>query len=173
MRYILASLVRNLVAGLRLALFMPVTRLAFRIDLAQLLLLFVLSAAIDVGGDWLRTGPAREFSLFGAGTELYSGALLLLVSAVLALVFRQRALALAVPVIALAAVPVTQVLNFALPLLTRDSLTSEVFAALGGRLFELWMVAILVRSVAVAFAPPVTRVWLGAICGGLLLAVVA
>jgi hypothetical protein len=170
MRYALASFVRNLVAGLRLALFLPVTRLAFRIDLAQLLLLFVFSAAIDAGGDWFRTGPAREFSLLGAGTELYSGALLLLVSALLALAFRQRALALAVPVIALAAVPVAQALNFVLPLLTRDSLTSEMVAALGGRLFELWMVAILVRSVAVAFSPPVVRVWLGAICGGLLLA---
>ncbi len=81
-----------------LALFLPVTRLAFRIDLPQLLLLFVVSAAIDVAGDWLRTGDGREFSLFGAGTELYSGALLLLVSAILALAFRQRALVLAIPV---------------------------------------------------------------------------
>ena len=80
MRYALASLARNLAAGLRLSLFLPVTRLAFRIDLVQLLLLFVLSAAIDVAGDWLRTGPDRVFSLLGAGTELYSGALLLLVS---------------------------------------------------------------------------------------------
>ena len=41
----LRSLVRNLVAGLRLAFFLPVTRLAFRIDLAAALLLFVVSCA--------------------------------------------------------------------------------------------------------------------------------
>jgi len=170
MRYALASLARNLAAGLRLSLFLPVSRLAFRIDLVQLLLLFVFSSAIDVAGDWLRTGPGREFSLFGAGTELYSGALLLLVSAILALVSRQRALAVAVPVIVLAAVPVAQALNFLVPLVRGESLLVEIVVALGGPLFELWMVAILVRSVAVAFAPPTPRVWLGAICGGLLLA---
>ena len=170
MRYALAALARNLVAGLRLSLFLPVTRLAFRIDLGQLLLLFVCSAAIDVAGDWLRTEPGRVFSLLGAGTELYSGALLLLVSAILALSFRQRMLALAIPVIVLAAIPLAQALNLLLPLFQGKSIAFDMFAALGGPLFELWMVAILVRSVAVAIAPPTPRVWLGALCGGLLLA---
>lgn len=170
MRYALASLFRNLVAGLRLSLFMPVTRLAFRIGLAQVLLLFAFSAAIDVAGDWSRTGPVREFSLFGAGSELYSGALLLLASAALALVFRQRALALAIPAIVLASVPLVQGLNYLLPVVQVDSIPSGIGAELFGRLLVLWMVAILVRSVAVAFAPPTSRVWLRAICGGLLLA---
>jgi hypothetical protein len=170
MRYAFASLARNLAAGLRLSLFLPVTRLAFRIDLAQLLLLFVFSAAIDVAGDWLRTEPGREFSLLGAGTELYSGALLLLVSAILALSFRQRILAFAIPVIVLASIPLAQALNLLLPLFKGGSIAFDMFAALGGPLFELWMVAILVRSVAVAIAPPTQRVWLAALCGGLLLA---
>jgi len=169
MRYVLASFVRNLTAGLRLSLFMPVSRLAFRIDVAQLLLLFVFSATIDVAGDWTRVS-AHEFSLYGAGTELYTGALLLLASALLALLFRQRALALAVPVIVLASVPLAQVMNYLVPLLNGRSLPFEMGAALAGRVLELWMVAILVRCVAVAFAPPITRVWLGAIFGGLLLA---
>jgi hypothetical protein len=170
MRYALVSLARNLAAGLRLSLFMPVTRLAFRIDLAQLLLLFVFSEAVDVAGDWFRTGPAREFSLFGAGAELYSGALLLLASAVLALIFRQRALALAVPVIVLASVPLVQGLNLLLPTFHVESLSIGIGVALVERLLVLWMVAILVRSVAVALAPPTSRVWLRAIFGGLLLA---
>jgi len=170
MRYALASFVRNLVAGLRLSLFMPVTRLAFRIDLVQLLLLFVFSAIIDATGDWLRTGPDRVFSLHGAGTELYSGALLLLVSAVVAVAFRQRALALAIPVVAMSAVPVAQILNFLLPLSTVAMFVRELVARLGIGVIELWMLAILVRSVAVALAPPPPRVWLLAICGGLLLA---
>ena len=170
MRYALASLVRNLYAGLRLALFLPVARLAFRIDIAQLLLLFVFSAAIDVAGDWLRAGPDREFSLLGAGTELYSIAMVLLASAILALALRQRALALAAPVIVMASVPVVQALNYLLPLLKVGSLPVAIVGELGGRLFELWMVAILVRCVAVALAPPSPRVWLQAIGGGLLLA---
>ncbi len=171
MRHALASLTRNLVAGLKLSLFMPVARLAFRIDLAQLLLLFVLSAAIDVTGDWFRAGPAREFSLYGAGTELYSAALLLLGGAVLALVLRQRALAMAIPVIVLSAVPLAQALNFVLPFLNGDSLVMGLSFELVRRLFMLWMVAILVRSVAVALAPPTPRMWLAAVGGGLLLAV--
>ncbi|HEY5308225.1 MAG TPA: hypothetical protein VIK97_06945, partial [Casimicrobiaceae bacterium] len=150
MRYALASLARNLAAGLRLSLFLPVTRLAFRIDLAQLLLLFVFSAAIDVAGDWLRTEPGRVFSLLGVGTELYSGALLLLVSAILALSFRQRMLAVAIPVIVLASIPLAQALNLLLPLFQGKFIALDIFAAFGGPLFELWMVAILVRSVAVA-----------------------
>jgi hypothetical protein len=169
MRLALFSLARNLVAGFKLALFLPVARLAFRIDLMQLVLLFVVSAAIDVAGDWLRTGDDRQFSLFGAGTELYSGALLLLVSAILALAFRQRTLVLAIPVIVLAAVPVGQALNFLVPLSRDSSFVFELLGMFGSTLFQLWMVAILVRSVAVAFAPPPPRVWLSAICGGLLL----
>jgi len=170
MRYALTSFGRNLVAGLRLALFLPVTRLAFRIDVAQLVLLFVFSAAIDVAGDWLRAGEGREFSLLGAGTELYSGAALLLIAAVLALAFRQRTLVLAIPVIVMAAVPIVQVLNFLIPLSTLAAFARDLVGALGIDGVELWMVAILVRSVAVAFAPSPPRVWLLAICGGLLLA---
>ena len=170
MRYALTSLFRNLVAGLRLALFMRVDRNAFRIDLVQLLLLFVFSAAIDVAGDWFRTGPERMFSLFGFGTELYSAAMLLLASAVLALIFRQLALALAIPVIVLASVPIAQTLNFLPPIFAADALPLAMGSFLGGRLLVLWMVAILVRCVAVAFAPPTPRVWLGAALGGLLLA---
>ncbi len=68
MRLAISSLYRNLLAGLRLSLFLPVTRLQFRIDLVQLLLLFVFSALIDVAGDWSRTVPPRELSLLGAGT---------------------------------------------------------------------------------------------------------
>jgi hypothetical protein len=170
MRLALTSLARNLVAGLRLALFLRVTRLAFRIDLAQLVLLFAFSALVDVGGDWLRTADDREFSLLGFGTELYSGALLLLVSAILALLWRQRTLALAIPVIAMASVPLVQALNFLVPLAKGSFFVIELVGMFGATLLQLWMVLILVRSVAVAFAPAPPRVWLLAICGGLLLA---
>ena len=170
MRHELDSLRRNLVAGLRVALFLPVTRLHFRIDLAQLLLLFVLSAAIDIGGDWFRAGPAREFSLLGAGTELYSGALLFLTAALLALIWRQRSLALAVPVIVLASVPAVQALHFLPYILKSESLPFEWVLGIVDGGITLWLVMILVRGVAIAYSPPAGRLWLRAIAGGLLLA---
>ena len=85
---------------------MPVTRLAFRIDLAQLLLLFVVSALIDIATDWIRFGPDARFSSLGAGGEFFTISVLLLVRrSRRRVMFRQRALALAIPVLALAAYP--------------------------------------------------------------------
>src|SRR6187200_1867780 len=101
MAYAFATLLHNLRAGLRLACFLRVDRLSFRIDLAQILLLFVLSALIDGVGDYFRATPPREFAIEGLGPELYSGALLLLVSALIAIFNRQRHLALAIPVLVL------------------------------------------------------------------------
>jgi len=95
MRYTLRALGRNLIAGLRLALFLPVTRLAFRVDAVQLLLLFVLSCAIDVGGDWLRMRPDAAFSIAGVGGELVALALLVLMALLVALALRRPPLALA------------------------------------------------------------------------------
>ena len=71
MGYALASLSHNLIAGLRLALFMRVDRLRFRFDVAQVLLLFAVSALIDFVGDYLRAVPPRQFAIEGAGSELY------------------------------------------------------------------------------------------------------
>ena len=74
------------------------------------------------------------------------------------------------PVIALASLPLVQALNFLPPLLAADALPAAIGTLLGGRLLLLWMVAILVRCVAVALSPPTPRVWFRAICGGVLLA---
>ena len=112
MGHALGNLSRNLIAGLRLALFMPVDRLRFRFDLAQLLLLFVLSAVIDVVGDYVAAAPPREFAIEGAGSELYSGALLLLCAAIVAILCRQRQLALSIPVLVLASLPIVQLLHY-------------------------------------------------------------
>jgi hypothetical protein len=169
MRHALADLLRNLRAGLRLACFRPVDRLAFRLDLPQLLLLFLMSALIDVVGDAVRVDGPRIFSLFGAGAELYSGALLLFTAALVALLNRQRDLALAIPVVVLASMPVVQALHYALIILASRPQGLPV-----GELLEnfivLWIVVVLVRSVAVAFSPPPVHAWLRAIGAGLLLA---
>lgn len=164
MRYALINLLRNLGAGLRLASFLRVDRLAFRVDLVQLLLLFVLSAAIDVVGDWFRVAPPREFSLLGAGPELYAAGLLLLTAALIALANRQQHVALALPVIALSSLPVVQAIHY-LP-----SLLSPGTPASGLVLFfeygvVTWIVLILVRCVAATFAPMPAFGWLRAMEG--------
>jgi hypothetical protein len=169
MRHALADLLRNLRAGFRLAFLRPVERLAFRVDLPQLLLLFIVSALIDVAGDAMRVDAPRVFSLFGAGSELYSGALLLFTAALVALLNRQRDLALSVPVLVLASMPVVQVLHYALIILA----SRPEGLLLDGMLessIVLWIIVVLVRSVAVAFSPPPVHAWLRAIGAGLLLA---
>lgn len=165
----LANLLRNLRAGLRLAAFLRVERLAFRIDLPQVLLLFVVSALIDIVGDALRIDEPRIFSLFGAGSELYAAALLLFTSAIIALLNRQRDLALAIPVLVLASLPVVQVLHYTL-LIAATQPAGLAMVSLLENVMILWIVMMLIRSVAVAFAPPPMYPWLRAIGAGLLLA---
>ncbi len=173
MSHELAKLARNLRAGLRLALFLPVARLAFRIDLAQLLLLFVVSAVLDIGTDRIRQGPEAQFSWFGAGGEFFSAGLLLLSAAGIALAFRQQALALAIPVLALAAYPVVQIVH-ALPdvLLQTGSLPDGLrFGDAFDIALTVWVFALFVRVVAVSLVPMRSRRWLRALSGGMLLAV--
>ncbi len=165
----LANLLRNLRAGLRLAAFLRVDRLAFRIDLPQVLLLFVVSALIDIVGDALRIDEPRMFSLFGAGSEFYAAALLLFTSAIIALLNRQRDLALAIPVLVLASLPVVQVLHYTLIIVATDP-AGLAIASMLENVVILWIVMVLIRCVSVAFAPPPMYPWLRAIGAGLLLA---
>lgn len=169
MAYALKSLLRNLAAGLRLAFFLRVDRLAFRYDLAQILLLFVVSAIIDIAGDWVRATPPREFAIEGAGPELYSGALLLLASAILALFCRQRQLVLSVPALVLSSLPVIQILHYVPSSLTLGPEAAEAVMAFEYAIVT-WIVLVLIRCVAVSFSPPPSFMWLRAIGGGLLLA---
>ncbi|MCC6196130.1 MAG: hypothetical protein IT518_16865 [Burkholderiales bacterium] len=170
MRYALANLLRNLRAGLRLACFLRVDRLAFRIDLAQLVLLFLLSAAIDVAGDWFQVAPPRQFAPEGAASELYYGALLLFICALIALGNRQRQVALSLAVIIQAATPVLQILHYVPAWLARGSDMLELLVVLE-KLIVTWIVLVLIRCVAVAFSPPPSFVWLRAIVGGLALSI--
>jgi len=169
MRYALTSLARNLLAGLRLACFLPIRRLEFRIDLAQLMLLFVVSAAIDIFTDWSRTGPERAFSAWGAGTEFFAGAVLLFLAALLALLFRQRDLTMAIPAVVLASLPIMQLLH------GLHNISAGLTASWPGLAYALdsllivWLIGILVRSVYVVLAPSARNAGLRAIGGGLLL----
>ena len=169
MRYTLANFLRNVRAGARLACFLPVDRLAFRIDHAQVLLLFGLSAAIDFAGDWFRVTEPRIFSLLGFGSELFGGALLLLTAALIALLVRQRGLMLALSVVVLAALPLPQIVHY-LAIIGLTDLVGFGAAVAIENLIIAWIVAVLIRSVAIAFSPAPPHLWLRAIGGGLLLA---
>lgn len=169
MHYALVNFLRNLGAGLRVCTFRRASRLDFRIDYTQLLLLFALSAAIDVAGDWFRAVPPRSFSWLGGGAELYAAGLLLLTSALIAVLNRQRPAALAIPVIALASLPLVQAIHY-IPYVLRAGGEFPEGVLLAEYAIVLWIVLILVRSVALAFSPLPAFGWLRAIGGGLLLA---
>lgn len=169
MRHALASLIRNLASGLRLALFLPVARLGFRIDLAQLLLLVTVSAGIDVGVDWVRYGADGEFSWLGLGNEVFSAGLLLLVSAALALAFRQPPMALALPVLVLASFPLLQLLRVVPALANGATAAWDAVLAVLDILTLAWAVALCIRGVAVALGPLPRGRWWRALAGGLAL----
>jgi hypothetical protein len=168
MRHQLANLARNLAAGLRLALFLPVSRLAFRIDLAQLLGLLVVSAAVDVAVDWVRYGSYGYFTWHGLGGEIFSAGVLLLTAAILALAFDRRPLALALPVLVLAGFPLLQLLRMVPDTMFDATPAWEVYWDAFEALMIAWAFALSTRAVALAVGPARGR-WWRALAGGLAL----
>jgi len=166
-----ANLVRNLAAGLRLAAFLPVSRLAFRIDLVQLLLLLAVSALIDVGVDWARFGADGYFSWFGLGNEFFGAGLLLVTAALLSLAFGQSSLLLAIPVVVLAAFPLPQIVRV-IPEFAEAALQLARSAAFANGFEWLmigWIVALTVRAVVVTLDFDGRGRWWRALAGGLAL----
>ena len=169
MRAILHALGRNLAAGLRLALFLPVARTSFRISLTQLLLVVVLSAAIDIDADWARAAHEARFSLLGLHGEIFALGLLALASATLAILRRDSELYLALPIVVLASFPVVQIVHV-VPDLPRmaNRLTPETNALIEYAVLA-WMFVIAMRAVYVCTDPARSRRTLWAAAGGLLL----
>jgi hypothetical protein len=169
MRHPLFNLARNLAAGLRLVLFLPVSRLAFRIDLVQLLLLLVVSAALDFGVDWARFGADGYFSWLGLGNEFFGAGVLLLSAAVIALAFGQTALVLAIPVLVLAGFPLLQILRVVPTYAPEPTQTWEAFWLVFDGLMIAWVFALSVRSVAIALPSARPGRWWRSLAGGLVL----
>ena len=170
LRYAFGALRHNLAAGLRLALFLRVRPLAFRIDATQLLLLFVVSCVIDIAGDHIRFGGDSLFTTRGAGPELAGIAMLGVAALVVAVALRRQALALAIVVTVMASLPIVQVVHY-LPFALEDSAPAIAAAiAAGGVVILAWMVAVLVRCVAINLQLASRRRWIVAGAGGLVLA---
>lgn len=171
MKYALGTLARNLWAGMRLAVFAPVSRLAFRVDTVQLLLLFGVLCLVDIGGDHLRYADA-PFNLLGVGSELAGLALLCVMALLVALaVIGVPATALALAVTALASLPLVRAAYYALSLASAHDVTRHGLLATGLVAILAWHVAILVRVVALQVARPPRPRWIRASLGGLVLAV--
>jgi hypothetical protein len=168
MRNALNGLGRNLIAGLRLALFMPVERSAFRVSAAQLVLIVLVSAAIDIDADWVRAAPDARFSLLGLHGELFALGLLVLSSAVIAMLRRERDVYLALPIVILASFPAIQIVHL-LPSLPN---ASAAVPASGRRIFEhamfAWMTLLAMRAVYVCIDPQRRRRRVFAAAAGLL-----
>jgi len=97
----LRDLGRNLWSGALLVFAQPVSKLRFRIGVPQLLVLFVVSAWLDLAVDTMQREPGAAFRLAGLVSEGFYGALLMLFAALLAMIFRQPSFALALPVVLL------------------------------------------------------------------------
>ena len=170
MRASLLGIFMNLRAGARVALFARVARQDFRVDAAQLLLFFVVSALVDNAADWMRYGPDAVLDWAALGAELAAFALLIAVAAVLAWAFSEAALIVALPVIVLASLPIVQIANVASHLVgARESAPAWVAEALY-YLVLVWFLAVLWRSAFVAMQPG-TRRLVRSVGGALLLAV--
>ena len=160
----------NLRAGARLALFARVERQDFRVDAAQLLLAFVVSALVDNAADWVRQPPEATLDWAALGAELASFALLVAVAAMLAWAFSDASLVVALPVVVLVSLPVVQIANLVPHLVGAEDEWPAWLAETLYYLVLVWFLAVLWRSAYVALQPGPRR-FVRSIAGGLLLAI--
>src|SRR5271165_7143167 len=106
----------NLKSGLRLAFGLPVSPLAFRVNVRQLIALAVLGIVVGALVDYVHAGPHPLFAPHAIVYEGFSAAVLLFIAAVLSAAFSQPHLRLALPVVLLASVPVLGVFSLILML---------------------------------------------------------
>lgn len=167
------NLGRNLASGLRLALFLPVSREAFRISPGQLVLVAIVSAAIDIDTDWVRAASDAHFSMLGLHGEIYSLGLLVISSAIVAAWRREIGLTVVLPVVVLAAFPVIQVTSILPELPQSGPAIGDAWLHAFGYALDAWAVLLCIRAVFVCTAPSDGaaggRRRLGALLGGLLI----
>ena len=169
MRYTVLALVRNLAAGARVAVFRRVDLAAFRIDVAQWLLLVVVSAVVDIALDGVRSEPGAVLSWAGINGELFALGQLMLASAFVAALARDRSVFIALPIVVLASFPLLQILHAA------PGIAGVVWPKPYDMAFDyvmlLWMIVVCIRAVRIVSETPARRRMLRAIAGGLLVSV--
>ena len=166
----LRNLGRNLACGALLVFGQRVSRLSFRIGIGQLLALFIVSALLDIGLDALRQEPDAVFTVTGFVGEGFYGALLMLFAAVLALVFRQRDYALALPVILLSGEWPLQLVRILIAFVVGENVSLFGSALRAEQIMLLWTLFWFWRAAGVSLAPRRPHFWPRSIAAAALLA---
>ena len=154
--HLLQSLVKNLAAGARLALFLPVRAASYRVSAADFATLLVFNFLVWIGGAAVRAGFAGEFdlgsiSIFAAEVTLTLAAALLAASA-----YRMPERLVGVAIALSASDFVFELAGLAAPFLAASAPRLAFFALLGW----LWIVA--VRAVVVVCGTRRPQVLIGA-----------
>jgi hypothetical protein len=168
LRSAIHELGRNLAAGLRLAFFLPIERASFRVSPTQLLLVVIVSAAIDIDADWARAAHEARFSLLGLHGELFALGLLMVSSALIAVLRRDRELFLALPIVMLASFPAIQVVHLLPDLPRAESVVSESTRHFFEYGVLAWMTLLAMRAVYVCVDPQRAHRRFWSVAGGLI-----
>ncbi len=139
------GLAKNLLAGLRLALFLPVRALDFRVSVGQFVALVVSCLALWLAVGVVRQGFPGTFDLGALTAALAAIPLLLCACMVGALVFRDARLATAFAVVFVAGAPAFLVVGTAFDLLSGFE-AFEPYARAVDWVFVVWACAAVVRG---------------------------
>jgi hypothetical protein len=157
MRHALVTLLHNLAAGARLALFRPVGITQFRITLGSLLGLIAFLYGLDIALDALRVGENATFNANALPSSAFGTVVTLLIVAILAVFFRQPHLMLALSVTVLAAAPLLDVAGQGyhafMEGIGRWTPTSLWIAWAAWLAVAAWGIAIVARAVAITLSP--------------------
>jgi hypothetical protein len=136
---------QNLLAGTRLALFLPVRALDFRISIGQYVALVFASLAFWLAGGMLRAGFPGTVD-FGALTVALAEIPLLLGTCLLAArLFREAQLAIAFAVLFAATDPISEVVSLAIQV-ALDFDAIEPYAGAASSALILWVFAVIART---------------------------
>jgi len=141
---IIAGLARNVLAGARLALFLPVRRLDFVASAADFAALFAFDFALRLGAAALREGRVGSLEPLAVTTHLAVVPLVLATALVVARVYRDAQLALPLAVAFLSSDALFEFVGLALALLPPAELAAALYLV-----FFAWIWAVAVRAVAV------------------------
>jgi hypothetical protein len=157
MRVLLSGLARNLLAGTRLALWLPVRRLDFHASAADFAMLFAFNFAAWLAAAALREGRAGDLEPLAVSTYFATAPLLLGGALAIARIYREPQLLLPLAV-ALA----SSDLAFELAGLALLRLAPASWTGIAYLFFFAWIWAIAVRAVAVVAGARRPQLWLGA-----------
>jgi hypothetical protein len=166
MHALLAGLARNLIAGARLALFLPLRRLDYRASAADFSVLFVFNFALWLGAAALREGRIGELEALALTTYLSTVPLLLGGALLVARIYREPQLALPLAVALASSDPVFELAGMALL-----HVAPMGWAGLAYFVFFAWIWVIAVRAVTLIAGWRRPQVFLGAAVASAIIAI--